>query len=376
MKWEAVGAYELKGIARPTAASFGSSAVTNTVFTSNPTGDSAWDSIYSNHFGASVGYLNYHNWGAHLYVVSYNSNHSGTAITFFGSDDTQLLYRKNLTSKNYQEHGAFFNLLVGQVNPVEAFGFLNRDPYGNLKIKYGMMKGDINTGATSQLRIDYQSTPDTSIDTGTDVGARFTTLYRTTNKLSFAALTDTLFVAQVATLYTASFALNQSSAMQKLAITETVGVVTFTRITSISVLKVADNEFYLAVGDPADNSNTGKVVVFDGMDSVFSDIKQTFEVKGGDTGDWFGWSVKLQLLDRDGAGSDPAEPVLFVGAPKASSDKGYVQVFAFNHQTPLLQTITPPAFSTSYVGAFGYSVERRCHNNEQLPVGGGACEYI
>ena len=84
--------------------------------------------------------------------------------------------------------------------------------------------------------------------------------------------------------------------------------ITFTGITAIDVLKF-ENKFYLAVGDPGSDTSAGKVGVFEGTDSGFSDIEQTFRVEG-DIGEWFGWSVKLQKLS--------SEPVLFVGAPKAT----------------------------------------------------------
>ena len=263
------------------------------------------------------------------------------------------------------------------MNPVEVFGFLVSD--SGLKIKYGVMKGDINTGTTSQLRIDYQSTPATPIDTGTSVDAEFTDLYAATNKLSFAALTDTLFVAQGANVYSASFAFNPSSTIQKLTITAppppapAPAAGTFTGITAIDVLKFTDTDgdkFYLAVGDPGSDTSAGKVGVFEGTDSGFSDIEQTFRVEG-DIGEWFGWSVKLQKLSSD--------PVLFVGAPKATigstSGVGYVKVFTVvagsaGEAGSAIQTITPPAFSTSYVRAFGYSLAGGIHSSDNYLIVG------
>ena len=81
------------------------------------------------------------------------------------------------------------------------------------------------------------------------------------------------------------------------------------------------------MGEATVNSNQGQVRVFWGSDSEFSDISQKFEkVEGGGTEEWFGWSVKLQLLDRDGtAATLSPEPVLFVGAPKANSGVGYCE---------------------------------------------------
>ena len=362
-KWNGGGgSYALKAIARPTEDSHGS---VGSVLTGHPSG-SAWDTDYSNHFGASVGYANFGS-EPHLYVVSYKSDHSGTAITVFGIDNADaLLYRDNLTSVHREAYGAFFTLSLGQVNPVEGLGFLVREENGDLKIKYGVMQGDISTG-----RINYQSISDTLIETGTSVLAEFTTLYVTTNKLSFTPLADKLFVAQGENVYSTSFALNPSSTTQL-----TTAAKGFTKITSISVLKFA-NQFYLAVGDPTDSDSNerGRVVVYEAADSEFSDIEQTFEVLGDKAGDWFGWSVRLQLLDRDGlTGDNPAEPVLFVGAPKASSADGatsgvgYVQVFDISGSA-IQNPITPPAFSTSYVGAFGYSLSGGFHTgSNRSPV--------
>ena len=174
--------------------------------------------------------------------------------------------------------------------------------------------------------------------------------------------------------------------------------VTFTGITAIDVLKESANKFYLAVGDSTDNSNTGKVVVFEGTDSEFSTLTQTFEVLGDNAGDWFGWSVKLALLDRDGDTATLShEPVLFVGAPKATigstSGVGYVKVFDISGGD--IQTITP-LNSTAYnwprvlsvaatsstslanVRAFGYSVSGSMHTTpasvRSIPFGMAAAE--
>ena len=359
-KWNNVGAYELKGIARPTEGSHGG---VGSAASAHPSGSVWEDATYKNHFGASVGYANFGS-EPHLYVVSYNSGHTETAISVFGVDNTDaLLYRDNLTSVHEEAYGAFFTLSLGQV---EGFGFLVRES-GDLKIKYGVMRGDIHTG-----RINYQIINDTPIDTGTSVLAKFTDLYAATNKLSFAVLTDTLFVAQGANVYSASFAFNPSSTIQTLTIGVKLSVTepTFTGITAIDVLKESADKFYLAVGEAG---GKGKVTVYEGPDSEFSTLTQTFKVEGA-RGEWFGWSVKLQLLDRDGGGAGLPEPVLFVGAPKASGADGITggvgTVKVFDISGGDIQTITPPAFSTSYVRAFGYSLAGGIHSSDNYLIVG------
>ena len=138
----------------------------------------------------------------------------------------------------------------------------------------------------------------------------------------------------------------------------------FQGIASISVLKASAHKFYLALGDPTDNSNTGKAVVFEMGRYDFSDVQKTFEVEGSAAGDWFGWSVKLQLLDRDGGGAGLPEPVLFVGAPKAKNGKGSVEVFDFKKKI-LIQTLSPEA-SLTYVRAFGYSLGGGIYKKRQF----------
>ena len=127
---------------------------------------------------------------------------------------------------------------------------------------------------------------------------------------------------------------------------------TFTKITSISVLKVADDKFYLALGEAGGDDSNGRVVVFSAASSEFTDSQKSFHVSGQRAGDYFGWSVRLQLLDRDG-GLDvfSPEPVLFVGAPKANSGVGYVRIVNFD------KTIVGTLSSTdANVRAFGYSL--------------------
>ena len=292
-------------------------------------------------------------------------------------------------------------------DPIEALGFLVRD--SGLKIKYGVV---------SKTGIIFQS-PDIPIYTGTDVDAGFTGLYETTDKLSFAALPDQVFFAQGGKVYntllkhdrtsikgntyktnwdgnpnfaqyrqleSVSFSIDPPEVLPLPAASSDGGQTTeppaalalpvaFTGITAIDVLKESANKFYLAVGEAADNSNTGKVVVFEGTDSAFAGIKQTFEVKGGAPEEWFGWSVKLHLLDKDGAGSGTPEPVLFVGAPKATigstSGVGYVKVFDISGSA--IKTITRPFYDVdSQVRLFGYSIGAR---GEHLVVGMPGLEY-
>ena len=53
--------------------------------TGHPRTTSWWDTDYSNHFGASVGYAVY-SWRPYLYAVSYNSDRTGTALSAFRVD--------------------------------------------------------------------------------------------------------------------------------------------------------------------------------------------------------------------------------------------------------------------------------------------------
>ena len=385
-------------------------------------------SSHRRHFGASVGYTYYTPWtSVYLYVVSYNNDHTSTAVSAFrpsfSGNAKAYAYRSALSETISGEYGAFFMLPVQawkasylrwdwaasaeywfidessisshapmltssnvtkahfarrkEEDPIEVFGFLFRDSSsGDLKIKYGVV-------SQSGGIIFQSSGSDIPIETGTSVASGFTNLYTTTNKLSFAALPDQLFFAQGGEVYNASLtatAIINGTNRRLNSVTFGIGsaaslplssgssdgqttgppAITFTGITAIDVLKFADTKFYLALGDPADNSNTGKVVVFEGTDSTFADISQTFEVKGGATEDWFGWSVKLQLLDKDGgAAVSSPEPVLFVGAPKASSGAGYVKVFDIEGAE--IQTLPAPAS----MRAFGYSVAGGMKNTRQ-----------
>ena len=128
---------------------------------------------------------------------------------------------------------------------------------------------------------------------------------------------------------------------------------------SLSALQVRDDLFYLAMGYPS------VVTVFRARQSDFSDGTLDFQLEvkeelesGLGTESWFGWSVKLHLLDKDGAGDNPAEPVLFVGAPQWGV--GIVKVFTVaptEDASRDLQTLSPPMDIPDVVPqAFGYSI--------------------
>ena len=374
---------------------------------------------YNEHFGAEVGAFYFDSTFPRFYAVSYDSGRTGTSIQFFFSNASGSTTREiGAYSTVYSgvEYGSFFTIPVkvwkvessfrGGIEEffpskaeaikrslvflgekaktsvktvsLELLGVLKREDNGALKSKYAAFYPDTVAGSLTTFLGGV-----ISIDTGTgitDVDAGFTNLYTTTNKLSFAALTDKLFIAQGASVYSTSLTVNQSGIVEFVAEGALKPVVfpsvfRFTGITAISVLKFADDKFYLAVGEATDNSNAGRAVVFEGTNAEFSDIEQTFRVTGA-AGDWFGWSVKLQLLDRDGAGSGTPEPVLFVGAPKApsstgTSEVGTVKVFAVADGVDRnIQTIrAPPALT--YVRAFGYSLAGGIHatTNNYLFVG-------
>ena len=92
---------------------------------------------YSNHFGASVGYNVYAN-KLSLYVVSYNSDRTQTALSAFDVSGNAYFLLPESTKVEAGEYGAFFTLpVVENTQPYTVLGFLVRD--SGLKIKYGVV---------------------------------------------------------------------------------------------------------------------------------------------------------------------------------------------------------------------------------------------
>ena len=299
--------------------------------------------------GAEVGAFMYTT-TPYFYSTSYSTNGKKTRISFFQYENNRVTVDKSRTQTYQDEYGSFFTIPVqlGNGRYIEALGFLNRKSDESLEIKYAQ----VDFTATGEDFLTERGTVSIETVVTVDAGftAGFTKLYDTTNRIAFAALENRLFIGQKTVVE--HLLLTHVDSPQEITVSSIspLLLIRSRKVTAISVLKESANKFYLAVGEPTVNKNAGRAVVFEGTDSAFSDITKKFTKLGDNEGDWFGWSVKLHLLDKTGDGT--LVPVLFVGAPKATRESGIVKVFAVVDGAEI-QKIMP---QNSSVLAFGYSI--------------------